>query len=201
MLLPVILFYVFSGLTVLSALLVITVKNPVQAVLFLIFGFFNASGLFVLLGAELLAMLLIIVYVGAVAILFLFVVMMLNIHVTRSKEAMLRYLPLGIGIAAILLFEIVFTLYSSTLSLDIKAETVQHAHSLTNVHAIGNVLYTDYMYLFQLSGLILFVAMIAAIVLTHRERSGVRKQKISDQLSRTRADAVDVVKVEIGKGV
>ena len=199
-----ILFYLFSAITVISALKVITSRNPFFAVLFLILAFFNVAGLFVLLGAELVAMMLIIVYVGAVAVLFLFVVMMLDLRVSKLKDSLLSYLPLGTFVAVTLFLECAFVLYASyknpafTTLLE-QPESVSDAP--TNTHAIGQVLYTEYFVLFQSAGLILLVAMIGAIVLTHRQRDGVRKQNISQQLQRSVDDTIEMVNVESGKGV
>lgn len=192
-------FYGFSFLAVLAAAGVVASRNPVHAVLCLILAFFSVAGLFVLLGAELLAMLLVIVYVGAVAVLFLFVVMMLNINLARMKEGFLRYLPFGAGIGALLFFELFFMLYASVIGLpDPPAAPVSE---LSNIQAIGAVLYTEYGFLFQLAGLVLLAAMIGAIVLTHRERSGVRRQKAGVQIARNPKESVVLVKVETGAGV
>ena len=190
-------FYLFAGITLLSGLMVITSKNPVHSVLFLILAFFNAAGLFVLLGAEFLAMLLVVVYVGAVAVLFLFVVMMLDINFVELREGFQKYMPLGLGVAGLLLAELCITVFArASLKTDVVPMEGPH-----NTAAIGLVLYTDYVYLFQLAGLILLVAMIGAITLTLRKREGVRKQVIQDQNSRKRAQSVEVVSVETGKGV
>lgn len=205
-----ILFYLFSFVLVASAIMVIASKNPVHSVLFLIFGFFNAAGLFILLQAELIAMLLVIVYVGAVAVLFLFVVMLLDINFTKLREGFMHYLPLGI-IAALVMFAQLFLANSvsvSTLadkSID-AGETVLSRQlvtptNITNTEAIGRVLYTDYVYLFQFAGLILLVAMIGAIVLTLRHRDGVKRQNISKQVSRKAKDCIEIVKVNSGEGV
>lgn len=191
-------FYVFSAVLIISSLLVVTARNPVHAVLFLILAFFNAAGLFVMLGAEFIAMILVIVYVGAVAVLFLFVVMMLDIHFTNVK----RHLPLGIFVGLALLAELIW-LYSAWMG-GAGAQTRISApvpEAVTNTHALGMVLYTDYMYPFQLSGLILLVAMIGAITLTLRSRPGVRRQKISDQVSRSPKDVLKIVKVKTGEGI
>jgi len=190
-------FYLFAGITLLSGLMVITSKNPVHSVLFLILAFFNAAGLFVLLGAEFLAMLLVVVYVGAVAVLFLFVVMMLDINFVELREGFQKYMPLGLGVGGLLLAELCITVFArASLKTDVVPMEGPH-----NTAAIGLVLYTDYVYLFQLAGLILLVAMIGAITLTLRKREGVRKQVIQDQNSRKRAQSVEVVSVETGKGV
>lgn len=233
-----ILFYVFSLLTVISASAVVYSKNPVYSVLWLIFAFFNSAGLFVLLGAEMLAMLLVIVYVGAVAVLFLFVVMMLNIKSSTLKKSSQSYLPVGLLLATILFIEIfaVITfsvnkveedervyffkktevekivgedknsLLDEVLKADKEAEKkpktkIRNINKNTNAHKIGNVLYTEYFLIFQLSGLILLVAMIGAIVLTHREREGVKRQNIDKQNRRSRKNSLKIVQVETSKGV
>lgn len=196
-----VLFYIFSTVLIIASLAVITSKHPVYAVLFLILAFFNAAGLFVLLGAEFLAMLLVIIYVGAVAVLFLFIVMMLNIQFSKMKEAFGRYLPIGL-LVSILLFAELFTLLKYIVANrveSVKAPVL--ADPVTNTEAIGLVLYTDYMYLFQLSGLILLVAMIGAIVLTFRRREGVCSQDIQKQLSRKPKDSITLVNVKTGSGV
>ena len=193
-------FYLFAIGAIVSGAMVIMAKNPVHAVLFLILTFFNAAGLFILLGAEFLAMLLVIVYVGAVAVLFLFVVMMLDIDIAKIKEGFLDYLPIGVMIGAALLAEILFGLgvlgSTSTVSTFSKA-----GGQLDNTRAIGQVLYTQYFYLFQVAGVVLLVAMIGAIVLTLRRRPGVRRQRISEQLYRPKEASVTVVKVPTRGGV
>ena len=195
-------FYMFATICVGSAMLVITARNPVHSVLFLILAFFNASGLFVLAGAEYIAMLLIIVYVGAVAVLFLFVVMMLDVTVVELKQGFQAYLPIGAAVGLVFLGEIAFVGMSWTMASD-AAGNVQAAMSVDahNTSALGQLLYTKYAYLFQAAGLILLVAMIGAIVLTHRRRKGVKKQVIADQLARSAKDAVEMKKVETGRGI
>lgn len=203
-LIPTLLFYAFAGTTVLSAAAVILAKNPVHSVFFLIFAFFNCAGLFVLIGAEYIAMTLVIVYVGAVAVLFLFVVMMLDINVAEMRQGFMKRLPLGLGFAGALLAQIIFVIMAAMNSSHMTSPArsfTPDAADVTNTHAIGRVLYTDYIYAFQMCGLILLVAMIGAIVLTLRTRPGVRKQKISHQIARKRSDAVELVDVESGKGV
>lgn len=190
-------FYLFASITCLSGLMVISSRNPVHSVLFLILAFFNAAGLFVLLGAEFLAMLLVVVYVGAVAVLFLFVVMMLDINFVELREGFQRYMPLGLGVGGVLLAEILFVFFNST---DMP-ETVLMVNEVSNTRALGRILYTDYIYLFQLAGLILLVAMIGAIALTLRKRENVRRQSIASQIERTRADSVEVVSVPSNTGV
>jgi len=202
-----VLFYIFALLTVFASFGVITARNPVYSVLWLIFAFFNSAGIFVLLGAEMLAMLLVIVYVGAVAVLFLFVVMMLNIKTAALKKGFQAYLPIGLILALILFVELAAVVYDSSKKLDLKAKIVvveapeTSEEVVTNAEAIGRVLYTDYILYFQTSGLILFVAMIGAIVLTLRTRTGVRRQNIKTQISRKAKETLEVVKVNVGEGV
>ena len=198
------LFYVFSGILMLSALAVITAKNPVHSVFFLIVAFFNAAGLFVMLGAEYIAMTLVIVYVGAVAVLFLFVVMMLNINFEKLRAGFISYLPLGISAALVLFIEIGSLLYVSILTpapVAAASSPIPDLAQIGNAQAIGRVLYTDYLLPFQLSGVILLVAMIGAIVLTLRHRLGVKRQNITKQLSRTRAQSVALVNPTCGEGI
>jgi len=204
MLLQAIAFYVFAGVTVASGTMVVVSRNPVYSVLFLILAFFNSAALFVLIGAEFIAMILVIVYVGAVAVLFLFVVMMLDINVARIREGFLDYLPIGAMIGAALLAEILFGLgvlgsTSGTVSAFSKAGT--QILATDNTRAIGRVLYTQYFYLFQVAGLVLLVAMIGAIVLTLRSRPGVRRQRVGDQLYRTKEETMTVVKVPSREGM
>ena len=181
--------------------MVVGARNPVHSVLFLILAFFNASALFVLIGAEYLAMTLIIVYVGAVAVLFLFVVMMLDVDFAALRQGFLRYLPLGISVAFLFFVEIIVAIIASLQSNGVMAKKAMPIDTtISNTQAIGNVLYTDYIYIFQISGLILLVAMIGAIVLTHRTRPGVRRQVIATQLARKREKTVELVKVKSGQG-
>jgi NADH-quinone oxidoreductase subunit J len=195
-------FYLFALVAVASGVMVISSRNPVHSVLFLILAFFNAAGLFVLMGAEFLAMILVIVYVGAVAVLFLFVVMMLDINFARLRQGLLRYLPVGAAIGLILLAELVLVIGSWIGAPDgTQARPMPQASEMTNTEALGRVLYTDYIYLFQASGMILLVAMVGAIVLTLRQREGVRRQTISTQVARTKGDSIEVVKVRTGSGV
>ena len=197
-------FWLFATLTVASAVMVISARNTVHSVLFLIFCFFNAAGLFVLLGAEFLAMIMVVVYVGAVAVLFLFVVMMLDIDFAALRQGFMRYLWFGLVVGAVLLVEVVFvfkTWISNPDMASVAAAVTPPADQIGNTQALGSLIYTHYVYAFQASGLILLVAMIGAIMLTHRAREGVRKQKISDQIARKREDAVAVVKVPTGEGV
>jgi len=202
MLLETIAFYLFSAVMILAALAVVVARNPVHSVLFLILTFFNAAALFVLLGAEFLAMILIVVYVGAVAVLFLFVVMMLDIDFAEMKRGTLQVLPVGGGVGILLALELV-GLVSLRWQLGAVARNhlgaVTPAH-LTNTAAIGRVLYTDYVYYFQIAGLVLLVAMIGAIVLTLRHRPGVRRQSIPRQNARTPAMAVEMIEIKPGEG-
>jgi NADH-quinone oxidoreductase subunit J len=204
MILQALAFYVFAFVVMASAAMVVVSRNPVYSVLFLILAFFNAAALFVLIGAEFIAMILIIVYVGAVAVLFLFVVMMLDINLAKLREGFLKYLPVGILIGLVLLAEILLGLgviggNQSTLATLGKAGP--QVMAIDNTRAIGRVLYTQYFYLFQVAGVVLLVAMIGAIVLTLRTRPGVRRQRISEQLYRPKSDAVTVVKVPTRGGV
>ncbi len=197
-------FYVFSAMAVGCGFMVIAARNPVHSVLFLILAFFSSAGLFVLLGAEFLAMILVIVYVGAVAVLFLFVVMMLDINFVEMREGFLQYLPIGGLIAFLLLIELLMMIGTWVLAPDTigaGAAPLPDIGRVTNTEAIGDLLYTRYLYLFQAAGLILLVAMIGAIVLTLRQREGVRRQSISKQVRRRREDAVEIKKVQPGQGV
>ncbi|MCE2518127.1 MAG: NADH-quinone oxidoreductase subunit J [Alphaproteobacteria bacterium] len=185
-------FYLFAFMTVAAGVAVITARNPVHAVLFLILAFFNASGLFILMGAEFLAMLLVVVYVGAVAVLFLFVVMMLDIDYADMREGFQRHLPIGGVVGLVLLVELVLIFSGPETTIQVAAVDT----SRSNTALLGDVIYTDYIYLFQLAGLILLVAMIGAITLTMRHREGVKRQSIAMQNARTREDSVAVVSVE-----
>ena len=190
-------FYLFATICCLSGLMVVSSRNPVHSVLFLILAFFNAAGLFILLNAEFLAMLLVVVYVGAVAVLFLFVVMMLDINYSELREGFQKYRPLGLFIGAVLLVELFATFFEYSGNI----KSLPSPGDVHNTKALGQVIYTDYIYLFQLAGLILLVAMIGAIALTLRKRTGVHKQVIADQNARTRAETVKLAKVETGAGV
>jgi len=197
-------FYLFAFITIASAVMVISARNPVHSVLFLILAFFNSAALFVLLGAEFLAMILVVVYVGAVAVLFLFVVMMLDINFAALRQGFLQYLPVGLLIGVILLVELVFVIGAWAVAPDVEFRArapVPPPADVTNTEALGRLIYTDYVYLFQASGLILLIAMIGAIVLTLRHRTGVRRQRIGDQVSRRREETVQVRKVEKGAGI
>ena len=196
-------FYLFSAVTVFAAVMVISSKNPVHSVLFLILAFFNSAGLFVLLGAEFLAMILVVVYVGAVAVLFMFVVMMLDINIAELKHGFLQYLPLGGVVGLILLLELILSLGGFIISSQSQSSIAAprpNVNDVTNTEAIGNLIYTNYIYFFQAAGLILLVAMIGAIVLTHRSRENVRKQNISDQINRRPQDTIEIKKVTTGSG-
>jgi NADH-quinone oxidoreductase subunit J len=192
-------FYLFSIVLLGSGMMVITARNPVHSVLFLILAFFNAAGLFILLGAEFLAMILVIVYVGAVAVLFLFVVMTLDIDFSELRAGASRYLAVGLGIGLILLAELVLMVGSFAVAPG--AIQPIPAEQVTNTAAIGRVLYTKYVYFFELSGAVLLVAMIGTIVLTLRHRVGAKRQDVAEQVGRSRQDAIEVIKVQTGKGI
>ncbi len=197
-------FYMFACIAVASAVMVISARNPVHSVLFLILAFFNSAGLFVLLGAEFLAMILVVVYVGAVAVLFMFVVMMLDINFVELRQGFLQYLPIGALIGLILLVELLTVMGGWVFADDVShalGYPTPAADAMTNTHALGNILYTDYLYLFEAAGMVLLVAMIGAIVLTHRKRPDVQKQVIADQLARRPEDTIEVRTVEPGKGI
>ena len=196
-------FYLFASVTVAAGVMVISARNPVHSVLFLVLAFFNSAGLFVLMGAEFLAMILIVVYVGAVAVLFLFVVMMLDINFVALREGFLQYLPTGGLIGLILLAELVLVIGGWSIEAEIvvpASAPIPAPAELSNTEALGRVLYTRYAYLFQAAGVILLIAMVGSIVLTHRVRAGVRKQRIAQQISRTREEAVELKKVSPGEG-
>lgn len=197
-------FYLFAFVTLFSAVMVITAKNPVHSVLFLILAFFNSAGLFVLLGAEFIAMILVIVYVGAVAVLFLFVVMMLDISFADLRKGAMQYVPVGLLAGGVLLAELITVFIGWTFakkSSENLASPTPDVAEITNTEALGRILYTDYIFAFQVAGLILLVAMIGAIVLTHRRRPGVRKQNVVDQQNRKREDAMEIQKVTPGTGI
>jgi len=197
-------FYAFAAIAVAAAVMVVSARNPVHSVLFLIVTFFTTAGLFVLIGAEFLAMVLVVVYVGAVAVLFMFVVMMLDINFVEMREGFLQYMPIGVLVGIILLVELLMVLGTASMSPAVMASGTEPIPDLTqrqNTAALGDVLYTKYIYLFQTAGMILLVAMIGAIVLTLRQRPGVRKQNIAKQLARRREDAVELKKVQPGQGV
>jgi NADH-quinone oxidoreductase subunit J len=204
MILPALFFYLFAGVCIASALMVIAARNPVHSVLYLILAFVNAAGLFVMLGAEFLAMILIVVYVGAVAVLFLFVVMMLDVDFAELRQGFLQYLPLGALLFCIFLLELGGVLFNWALAPEISqslASPIPPLASVPNTAALGQVLYTRYVYFFQASGLVLLVAMVGAIVLTLRHKPNVKRQNIAAQVARTKATAIEVVKVPSGQGV
>ena len=195
-------FYILSAIAIASAFMVVVARNPVHSVLFLILTFFTSAGLFVLLGAEFLAMLLIVVYVGAVAVLFLFVVMMLDIDFAELRAGFVRYLPVGVLLAVVLAAQLVFALgawYVGGVQLAGRLAPVDP--SVSNIQAVGELLYTRYAFLFEAAGIILLVAMIGAIVLTNRPRTGVRRQDVSAQNARRPEDATRLAKPGVGEGV
>jgi NADH-quinone oxidoreductase subunit J len=204
MTLQAIFFYLFGGITVASAVMVIAARNPVHSVLFLILAFVNAAGLFVLMGAEFLAMILIVVYVGAVAVLFLFVVMMLDVDFAALRRGVLSYLPIGGLIGAVLLVELLTIVGAWAIGPEVtKAITapIPPPNDIPNTQALGLVLYTKYIYFFQAAGVILLVAMIGAIVLTLQHKPNVRRQLIAEQIARGKASAIEIVKVKSGQGL
>ena len=196
-------FYLFSIVAVLSALMVVSAKNPVHSVLFLILSFVNASGLFVLLGAEFLAMILVVVYVGAVAVLFLFVVMMLDINFVKLREGFLQYLPFGALLGIVLIIELGILFLTNSFSENALTQFINSPKidDIENTKLIGQVLYTDYFYLFQISGLILLVAMVGSITLTLRDRGNVKRQNISSQNFIDANNAIEKKKVKLGEGI
>ena len=200
-------FYLFSFIITACAVMVISSRNPVHSVLFLILAFFNSGALFIILGAEFLAMMLVIVYVGAVAVLFLFVVMMLNVAEQKGQWFSSRWdggthIPVGLLVSLIIFFELIIVIGGWKYKPDLlNSLSINISTEVTNTRTIGNVLYTDYILLFQISGMILLVAMIGAIVLTYRERAGVKRQSYVKQISRERDEGVDLVEAERNKGV
>ena len=197
-------FYLFAGVTVASGFMVIASRNPVASVLYLILAFVNAAGLFVMMGAEFLAMILVVVYVGAVAVLFLFVVMMLDVDFAQLRQGFQRYLPIGALIGAIFLIELILVVGSWSIDPDLLQAPLgplASSEGVTNTQALGRVLYTDYVFYFQLAGMILLTAMIGAIVLTLRDRPGVKRQNIAVQNARTQTMAVETRKVPSRQGV
>jgi NADH-quinone oxidoreductase subunit J len=203
MALPAIAFYLLAVATVVAGLLVVSAKNPVHSVLFLITAFFSAAGLFVLMGAEFLAMLLIVVYVGAVAVLFLFVVMMLDVDFAELRQGFAQYLPIGGLVGGILTLEMIFV--AATVATNgaagKNAAPMASPLGVPNTEAIGRVLYTDYIFFFQLAGLVLLVAMIGAIVLTLRHKPGVKRQDIGRQIARTPKTGMEIVQIKPGEGI
>lgn len=204
-------FYIFAISAIASAAMVVASRNPVHSVLFLISAFISAAGLFVLLGAEYLAMLLVVVYVGAVAVLFLFVVMMLDVDFVELKQGFLQYLPIGGALAAVVVVELIMIVSIWAFPSDAElarahpiptaGETVSEPGVITNIEAFGLVLYTDYIHYFQIAGMVLLVAMIGAIVLTFRTREGIKSQDPAAQAGRKREEGVEVVKVSTGQGI
>ena len=195
---PALLFYIFSLSIIASALMVIFSKQPINSVLFLIFSFINASGLFLLAGAEFLALIIVIVYVGAVAVLFLFVIMMLDFNPDNIKEETKKYLPIGLMVGGVLFFEIILMMYSPELfSKDFQIIGRIVEADLTNTEILGNLIYTEYFLQFQMAGFILLVAMIGAIVLTLRHRDYVRRQVISDQISRDSSTSIELIDINL----
>ncbi len=196
-------FYLMATVTVVAALLVVTARNPVHSVLWLILAFFSAAGLFVLMGAEFLAMLLVVVYVGAVAVLFLFVVMMLDVDFVRLREGYARYLPLAAIVAGVLLAEMIMitlAVVQGGVAADAAGPAVATADQ-TNIEAIGRVLYTDYVYFFQAAGIVLLVAMIGAITLTLRHKPGIKRQKVDKQVGREAGKAMEIKSIPTGQGI
>ena len=197
-------FYLFSIITIVAAVMVISARNPVHSVLFLILAFFNSAGLFVLLGAEFLAMVMVVVYVGAVAVLFMFVVMMLDVNIAELRQGFLQYLPLGGIVGLVLLMELAVVAGGFVFSPEVSerfAAPIPVPSDIANTEALGNIIYTKYVYFFQAAGIILLVAMIGAIVLTHRSREGTRKQRISNQVNRRPEDTIEIKKVSTGSGI
>ncbi|MBT4689851.1 MAG: NADH-quinone oxidoreductase subunit J [Rhodospirillaceae bacterium] len=197
-------FYVFAAIAVAAGVMVVSARNPVHSVLFLILTFFTTAALFVLIGAEFLAMVLVVVYVGAVAVLFMFVVMMLDINFVEMREGFLQYMPIGVLVGIILLVELLMVLGTASMSPEVLAtgtEPIPDIAHRQNTAAIGDVIYTKYIYLFQAAGMILLIAMVGAIVLTLRQRPGVKKQNIAEQVSRRREDSVELKKVQPGQGI
>ena len=204
MILPAIFFYLFACTCVAAAFMVIASRNPVHSVLFLILAFVNAAGLFVLLGAEFLAMILIIVYVGAVLVLFLFVVMMLDVNFAELRQGFLQYLPVGAFIGIILLIELLLVVFGWTVAPDLHqaiAIPIPPAAKVPNAEALGHVLYTNYVYFFQAAGVVLLVAMIGSIVLTLHHKPNVRRQNVAGQIARHKNTAIEIVKVRPGQGL
>jgi NADH-quinone oxidoreductase subunit J len=196
-------FYLFAGTCVASGFMVIAARNPVHSVLFLILAFVNAAGLFVLLGAEFLAMILIVVYVGAVAVLFLFVVMMLDVDFAELGQGFLDYLPVGVPLGIVFLIELLLVVGAHGIGAHVEtiAAPIPPISSVSNTEALGEVLYTRYIYFFQAAGLVLLIAMIGAIVLTLRHKEGVKRQRAADQIARSPATAIELRKVRSGEGI
>ena len=199
-------FYIFSAIAIISAIMVTVSKNTVHSVFFLILDFISISCLFIMIGAEFLGMIMLIVYVGAVAVLFLFVVMMLNVAQQKNQwflsSSSSRHIPVGLIISTIIFFELIIVIGGWKYKPDLFEQTsLISSGNLSNTHSLGQILYTDYIHIFQISGMILLVAMIGAIVLTFRQREGVKKQSYIKQISRERSEGVQVINVETNKGV
>jgi NADH-quinone oxidoreductase subunit J len=194
-------FYLFATIVIASGVMTIGARNPVHSVLWLILAFFNAAGLFLILGAEFIAMLLVIVYVGAVAVLFLFVVMMLDVDFAELRAGVARYWPFATILAIVLFAEIVFALAAWNAGAIVADKAAPAASGVPNIELLGRALYTRYLYIFEAAGLVLLVAMIGAIVLTHRTRSGLRPQNVSDQIRRRPEDAVVNMQPGVGEGM
>ncbi len=204
-------FYLFAFAAIASGFMVVAAKNPVHSVLFLISAFISAAGLFVLMGAEYLAMVLVVVYVGAVAVLFLFVVMMLDVDFVEMKQGFLQYLPIGGALAAIVVFELIMVVFVWAFPSDAElarahpsptaAETIADPNGPTNIEALGLILYTDYVHYFQIAGMVLLVAMIGAIILTFRTREGIKKQDPAAQVGRKREEGYELVDIRPGQGL
>ncbi len=195
-------FYMYAAVCVASAFMVIAARNPVHSVLFLILAFVNAAGLFVLLGAEFLAMILVVVYVGAVAVLFLFVVMMLDVDFAQLRQGFLQYLPVGVAIGIVFLIELFFVVVANVAGPGMpRTVAAPIPAGITNTEALGLVLYTRYVYFFQAAGMVLLVSMIGAIVLTLRHKPNVRRQNIAAQVARTKETSIEVVAVRSGQGL
>ena len=194
-------FYLLAAVTLGAGFAVISSRNPVHAVLFLILTFFSAAGLFVMLGAEFLAMLLVVVYVGAVAVLFLFVVMMLDVDFVALRQGFVQYMPLGLAVAAVLVGEMIAVTVAVASGGAAHGRHPLPPSGISNTEAIGRVLYTDYAYFFQAAGLVLLVAMIGAIVLTLRHRPGVRRQNVGEQVARTPKTGMHKVQIKSGEGI
>jgi NADH-quinone oxidoreductase subunit J len=196
-------FYLLATVTIVAGFCVVSARNPVHSVLFLILSFFSAAGLFVMMGAEFIAMLLVVVYVGAVAVLFLFVVMMLDVDFTALRQGFARYMPLGAAVAGILAFEMiaVASVVATNGAASVHDGPAASAAGISNAETIGRVLYTDYVYFFQAAGLVLLVAMIGAIVLTLRHKPGVRRQVIADQVARGPKTGMRIVSIKPGQGI
>ncbi|GEO82155.1 NADH-quinone oxidoreductase subunit J [Pararhodospirillum oryzae] len=197
-------FYMLASILVVAAFMVVVSRNPVHSVLWLILAFVNSAGLFVLLGAEFLAMVLVVVYVGAVAVLFLFVVMMLDLNRLAWREGFQKAMPLGIAVSVVLLTEIVVMVggwSSAKGAAALRQAPMPDPASVPNTQALGEVIYTNYFYLFQGAGLVLLVAMVGAILLTHRRHPGVRRQSVAAQIARRKEDSLKLNKVPTGKGI